>query len=578
VEPGLTGAPREGPPDDRSGFRAFIDEPAEADWTAAMPARYPARPVGRPGMGAFLALAGVIGLAAAVALAFAVPGQRPTAPVVGARASAESEARIFLGAPATLDPALHGDNASSQVIAQVFETLTAFDPSLTLRPALAESWTIEDGGRRVVFTLRPDLVFSDGSPLTAADVVRSWLRIIDPDRPSPLASLILDVEGAEDRLAGRAGEDAVGLRADGRNVVVEFATPASDFPAIVAGTAFAIAPPGFDGAVGDLSADTFVGSGGYVLSAVAADGFTLVANERHWAGPPALERIELRFGTGGGSPVEAFAAGDLDYAPISESDASWIRYDADLGPLLREVPSLGLEYLGFDTSRPPFDDVAVRQAFGLAIDWRRVVALATPDGASVATSMVPPGIPGRSETDFLPAHDPDRARQLLAVAGYPGGDGFPPVVYLSNGSAYAEGFLADAARELGVEVEVRTMDFDPYFERLAVDPPPVFTVGWVADYPGRNDFLGILLRTGGTNNFGRWSSPEFDAAIADARSARDESAAAAAFDRAEEIVRRDVPVVPLAYGSSWALARDGLLGANQNGMNIIRMAGLAWAE
>jgi oligopeptide transport system substrate-binding protein len=240
------------------------------------------------------------------------------------------------------------------------------------------------------------------------------------------------------------------------------------------------------------------------------------------------------------------------------------------------VPSLGLEYLGFDTSRPPFDDVRVRQAFALAVDWRRTVELATPDEAASATSMVPPGIPDRSERDFLPPHDPDRARDLLASAGFPGGEGFPPIVFLSNGTPYADGIVADAERELGIDVDYRTMDFEPFFERLTADPPAIFTVGWVADYPGRNDFLGILLGSGGTNNFGRWSSPEFDAAIAEARSASD--GGGAAFDRAEEIVQRDVPVVPLAYGSSWALARDGLEGAGQNGMNIIRMAGLSWAD
>jgi oligopeptide transport system substrate-binding protein len=572
VEPGLTGAPREGPPDHRRGTPALREG---SDGVARQP---PRQPSGRPGIGAFVAIAAVIALAGAIALAFAVPGQRPAQPAVGPRASGPDEARILIGAPSTLDPALHGDNASSAVIAQVFETLTAFDPSLTLRSALAESWSIEDDGRRVVFTLRDDASYSDGSPLTADDVVRSWLRLVDPAQPSPLASLILDVRGADDRLAGRVGEEAVGLRADGRNVVVEFDTPASDFPAIVAGTAFAIAPAGFDGSLGALRGDGFVGSGGYVLSSVSGNGFTLTANERYWAGRPPIKRVELIFETDGGSPVDSFAGGDADYAPIGESDASWIRYDADLGPSLREVPSLALEYLGFDTSRPPFDDVAVRQAFGMAADWRRIVPLATPEGASVATSMVPPGIPGRSDTDFLPLHEPDRARELLAAAGFPGGDGFPPVVYLSSGSAYAEGFLADIRRELGIEIEYRTMEFDPYFARLAVDPPNIFSVGWVADYPGRNDFLGILLKTGGTNNFGRWSSREFDAAIAEARSATDEAGARAAFDRAEEILRRDVPVVPLAYGSSWALARDGLLGAGQNGMGIVRMAGLGWAE
>ena len=118
----------------------------------------------------------------------------------------------------------------------------------------------------------------------------------------------------------------------------------------------------------------------------------------------------------------------------------------------------------------------------------------------------------------------------------------------------------------------------PRLGRLAADPPQIWSMGWVADYPGPNDFLGILLGTGSSNNYGGWSSPEFDAAIADALETSDPAAVRAAFDRAETIVRDEAPVIPLSYSTDWTLARDGLLGAQENGLGIIRMAGLAWAK
>jgi oligopeptide transport system substrate-binding protein len=99
----------------------------------------------------------------------------------------------------------------------------------------------------------------------------------------------------------------------------------------------------------------------------------------------------------------------------------------------------------------------------------------------------------------------------------------------------------------------------------------------VADYPGSNDFLGLLLGTGSTNNYGHWSSAEFDAAIARATAATDPASAAAAFEAAQAVVQRDVPVVPVAYGTGFALSRTGLLGASDNGLGILRFAGLAWA-
>jgi oligopeptide transport system substrate-binding protein len=106
----------------------------------------------------------------------------------------------------------------------------------------------------------------------------------------------------------------------------------------------------------------------------------------------------------------------------------------------------------------------------------------------------------------------------------------------------------------------------------------MFSMGWVADYPGPNDFLGILLGSKASNNYGRWSSPAFDAAVADALAATDATRARAAFDTAEGIVRDDAPAIPLTYDVEWSLARTGLLGAYANGLGIVRMAGLAWAS
>jgi ABC-type oligopeptide transport system substrate-binding subunit len=491
-------------------------------------------------------------------------------------------ARILTGTPDSLDPAVQGDAGSAAISAQLFESLTAFDANLELRPALAESWTFDEGGRTITFHLRPDLAFSDGSPLRPSDVVRSWLRIIDPLQPSPLASLALDISGAEAYLRGQNPDpNAVGLRADdgANDLIVDLVRPASDFPTIVAGPTFSVIPPGVGQDPAALEPGSgFVASGGYALTGASESGLLLTANEHYWAGVPAITSIELVGDLGGGSEVAAFEADELDYAPIGGFDATWIAYDETLGPQLREVASLSVQYYGFDTTRPPFDDVRVRQAIGKAVDWRRIAALGAAAGSlEPANSMVPPGIPGRSDEDFLPEYDPDAARALLAEAGYPGGAGFPATTLMTFGGGFDEAIRAEVKRELGITLTWETMG-DGYFERLAAEPPQMWTLGWVADYPGRNDFLGVLLQTGASNNYGRWSSAEFDAAIIEAGAATDPEAASEAYDRAEGIVRDEVPVVPLIYTPGWALSRTELLGATQNGLGIVRLAGLAWAE
>ena len=500
-------------------------------------------------------------------------GQPSVVPAVASRDSVT----ILGGEPETLDPAVQGDLGSAQVTAQLFETLTAFDPSLAVRPALASSWVTGDGGRSITFTLRPDLKFSDGASLGATDVVRSWLRLINPAHPSPLASLLGEIHGAGDFLSGRSTDPAtVGLKADGNTVVVTFDQPSADFVALISGPSFGVVPATIDDPA-SLAAGSFIGSGAYVLSARTSTELTLTANPNYWAGRAPIGTVHLLTTLGGQSPVEAFEAGTVDYTGISDFDASWLRYNPTIGPDLRSVPSLSVTYYGFDVRQKPFDDPRVRQAFGAAVDWTRIVNLANSGSLAPATSMVPPGMPGRSSGSFLPAYDPAAAKQELAAAGYPGGAGLPPITLVSTDTGFDGAILADLQRNLGVTIKYETMGFNDYFSRLSSDPPAFWTLSWVADYPGPNDFLGLLLGTGSSDNFGHWSSPGFDAAIARATAATDPATASTAFDAAQAIVQKDVPVIPVAYGTGSALSRAGLLGASDNGLGILRFASLAWA-
>jgi oligopeptide transport system substrate-binding protein len=528
----------------------------------------------------------VLGVIATVLIAGLViaawpPGRGGPMPrAVAAGRGGEDQVTILAGSPASIDPAKHGDLGSAAFVSQLYETLTAVDPSLAIQPALAESWTIDKDGRRVTFALRPGLTFSDGTPLTADDVVRSWRRLFQPGEPSPLASLIADVKGARGLLTGLSTDTStLGVRAeDDRTVVVELERGGGDLPAIVSGAPFAVVPPSVGDAEIVPEPGSMVGSGAYTLERVDPDRFVLTANPRYWAGEPAIETVDMVTTLEGESPVDAFVAGDLDVAPISFLDAGWIAYDRSLGPTLRSEPDLSVTYYGFDTSQAPFDDVRVRQAFGMAVDWRRLAALDEPGSSVPATGMVPSGIPGTPAGDYLPAYDPEAARALLADAGYPGGAGLSPISFIANGGGYDEGIVAMLEENLGVTIDYATMDFDLYQERLAADPPQIWSLSWVADYPGPNDFLGVLLGTGSTANQGRWSDAAFDAAVAEASSAADPAAATAGYARALEIVRDQVPVVPVTYGTSFSLVRDGLLGAGQTGTGILRLAGLAWED
>ena len=499
-----------------------------------------------------------------------------TIPAPAAAPADRDHLSVYLGAPLTLDPAAAGDAGSATMIAQLFEGLTTVDAELVVRPALAESWRFDDGGRTVVFRLRDGLAFSDGTPLTADDVVRSWLRVLDPAAPSPLAALLDDVEGAADYRSGRGSADQVGLNADGQTLTVRLTRPATDFPAVVASPTLAVVPQAAT-IQRFVPLEAFVGSGAYRATSATTDGFVLEANPRYWAGPPAIGTIDVT-GTLDGGPVQAFQDGTVDLTQVGSYDASWIAYDKDLGPSLRQGVSLDVEYLGFDTSRPPFDDVRVRQAFGRGVDWRRLLALGSDASEEVATSIVPPAIPGRTAADMLPAYDLEGARALLAAAGYPGGAGFPAVTFTTAGNPYAAAIADQLRKNLGIPITIETMEFSQYYDRLETDPPAMWSVDWVADYPGRTALLRLLLGPDQPNNFGRWSDAAYAAALAEGGADADPAAANAAYDRAERVVQDQVPIVPLAYGTSSFLARDGLLGAAESGLGFIRLAGLAWGD
>jgi len=143
---------------------------------------------------------------------------------------------------------------------------------------------------------------------------------------------------------------------------------------------------------------------------------------------------------------------------------------------------------------------------------------------------------------------------------------------------YESTVAAELQQNLGVTVNVEVRDFSDFPAYLAgVRTPHMFTLSWIADYPQPNDFLGLLLETGSTSNFGGWSNSQYDSLIAQAAATADVSQQQALYAQAQDILAKEAPVVPVDYGQSFALSRNGLLGALESGVGFIRIAGLDWA-
>lgn len=504
-------------------------------------------------------------LAGAVALSASASGQ----PIKAAGPAL----RYLGGAPSTLDPAFIADAGDVQFLLQVYAGLARLDERGEPYPSLASGWEISPDGLTYTFTLREGLEFSDGSDLVAEDVRRSWLRLLDPATEASAPDVLSVVAGATERLSGEADEDAVGIEApDDTTLVVRLRHPASYFLDIVATPATFVVPDEADATPTWQRPESFVGSGPYAVERLDGADVVLRANDRYVAGPPPIEEVRW-VGSIDSDPVTAFADGAVDLARVGAGDATWIAYDADLGPRLNRAEPLTIGYLGFDTTRPPFDDARVRRAFALALDRERLVPLFEGAASQPAGSVVPPAIWPDGFTAELEA-DPDEARALLDEAGYADRADLGTIV-VDASYLVVEPAVAAWREELGVDIAVET----PTDGRLPGEPaarqPHVFTVNWIADYTSPHALYGLLLAPGAQSNQGDWRDDEF-VALLEAAAAAPVDEVGVAYDAVEERVADQAPVVPWSYGETWWLVADGLRGLGNLTVGLLDLGRVSW--
>lgn len=492
----------------------------------------------------------------------------------GALTSAAGPPLRYLAGPAgTLDPAFISSAGDVQLLLQLYAGLTRLDENGEPYPSLASGWQISDDGLTYEFTLRDDLAFSDGTPLTADDVRRSWLRLLDPDTAATAPDVLSVVRGAPERLAGEVEEDDVGISApDETTLVVELRHPASYFLDIVATPATFVVPPKADGTQTWQTAADFVGSGPYAVFGTDGGDLVLEANVEYVAGPPPIDEVRW-VADAGGDAATAFAAGDVDLAGVPGWDATWIAYDPDLGPRLHAAEPLVVSYFGFDTTHPPFDDPAVRRAFLLALDREQLVPLAEGVSSQAAPTLVPPAIwPDGFEPEL--ETDVDEARRLLDDAGYRDRSDLGTIVV--NGSGLGvEPAVETWREELGVDITVETMAFANFLGSLGVRPPNVFTVSWIADYSSPHALYGLLLDAGAASNWGDWRDPDF-VELLEAAAAAPVDEIGPAYDAVEAYVAEQAPVIPWAYGETWWLVGDGLRGLGNLTVGLMDFGRVSW--
>lgn len=505
---------------------------------------------------------------AAILLAFT--SSLPAHPAV----AAGNPLRYVGGEPATMDPAFIDSAGDVQFLIQLYAGLTRLDEEGKPYASLAESWTLSADATTYTFRLRSGLTFSDGSPLDATDVRRSWLRILDPATNSSAPDVLSIIKGATERLAG-GPEDGVAIEApDARTLKVTLNHPAAYFTAIVATPTTFVVPRDARGADDSWqSRNAFIGSGPYIVGGTSGTDLVLRANDRYVAGPPPISEIQWVTNLPGDG-VTAFAEDQVDLVDIGANDASWIAYDRDLGSALHRSAALGVQYFGFDTTRPPFDDARVRRAFALALNRPRLVANAEGSSGTPASSIVPPalwpdGLVDNQQTDLT------EARRLLDEAGYQDRSLLGTITVDGTGLGVSPA-VAVWEQELGVRIDVETMQFRDYLRALVMKPPQVFTINWIADYPSPYALYSLLLLPDATSNYGRWDDAEFVRLLEAASAATTLAEQDAAYRAVDDRVDAEAPVIPWSYGSGWWLVRSGLRGLGNLTTGLTDLGRVSW--
>jgi len=461
--------------------------------------------------------------------------------------------------PETLDPALCELNPDLQILHDLSEGLVTIGPAGEALPGQAERWTVSPDGLTYRFTLRPNLAWSNGAPLTAEDFAWSWRRTVDPKTGSKYAFPYFPILNAEQILNGTEPDPAkLGVRAiDDRTLEVQLKAPTGFFLKLVGLPQFS---PAYRPAVERYGpqytrAGNLVSNGAFRLIEWTPQSRIVVAKNPHYwdAASVKLDQVVYLPIENQNEELKRYRAGELDETyDVPSEQLDFVR--ADLPGELRITPFMGTYYLGFNLTRPPFkDNLKLRQAINLAIDREAIVSRITKAGEVPAYGWVPPGIEGYAPQSFdwqaLPMADRiRRARQLYAEAGY--GPDKPLALELRYNTSenHKKIMIAVASmlkQALGIQVTLVNQEFKVFVAaRQAKRETELFRDGWTADYPDANNFAELLLTGAGLNDSG-YASPAYDALVHQAQLTVDPAARNALLEQAERQVLEDQPIAPM---------------------------------
>jgi oligopeptide transport system substrate-binding protein len=496
-----------------------------------------------------------------VSVVFSLTGCGPDGTLV-ARSTREGVLLVGNGAePQNLDPHTVTGVPEHRICSALLEGLVNLDPAtLEPIPGVAEVWTVSEDQKTYTFTLRSDAKWSNGDPVTAHDFAYSWQRILSPSLASEYAYMLFCIEKAKAFNEGALKDfHQVGVEAvDERTLRVTLENPTSYFLAMQFHTSWLPVHRGTIERFGAMAErgtkwtrpENFVGNGAFTLKQWLPNEIIVCEKNPHYWGADAVRLNAVRF-----YPIEdtlteerSFRSGRLhlsENVPIDKIEV----YERDKPQFLHIDPYFGSYYYRFNVTREPFNDVRVRRALAMAVDRESLVRNVVKGGRKAAGCLTPPDPQGYTCATSI-GFDVDEARRLLAEAGYPGGEGFPKVELLYNTSE-SHRQIAEAVQymwktNLNIDVQLLNQDWKVYLSSMSNLDYQIARSAWIGDVLDPINFLECFV-TGGGNNRTGWSSPAYDALIAEAARAGDREARFAVFQRAERLLLDEMPIVPVYF-------------------------------
>lgn len=466
----------------------------------------------------------------------------------------------------TLDPAVSYDVASGLIVANTYERLVESTVQKKgnkvqygVVPGLARSWDVSADGKTYTFHLRPEARFSDGGPVTATAVKYSFERVLKMKQaPSGVLSEYISPSGI--------------IVVDDHTVQIRLDKPFSAFLQVLGFEVASIVNPKAveghggiaAGAPNDWMSRNVAGSGPYVVESwKPGDELVLKANGNYWGRDSKMQRVIIKVIKEPSTQLMLLTTGQVDMAlGTNPKDIQTLKKQKGIS--VATSPGTTINYISMNNQIKPFDNVLVRQALSYALDVEEIVDRILYGNAEQLKTPIPEGVLGHEPGYWHYDYNLQKAKDLLAKAGY--ASGFKTKVVYNSGNAAKQQiavFMQDAFKKLGVDVELQEVSFPTYLEMGMKGQAPLYIMGWPPDFVDPDNYISPLLTSAAWEagaNVGRYKNTEVDKLADGAKEESDPAKREKLYERIQEVVVQDAPWIFLYQSANNVPMRDWVKG------------------